>query len=166
MIAGDQRLKRRAGQLRRRRIADALRGEDGGLPVDVRDRHIAARAGGDTLVLSTGTGRAEDPLPDCTRFAGPGTTTAIYMGARQVDRICAALRARGLPETSPVEVCVDVSKPTQRLLSTTLSGLAARLTSDEVRGCAILLVTWPMDAVADGAGPIAAAVRMERLRLA
>ncbi|MBF9061470.1 uroporphyrinogen-III C-methyltransferase, partial [Rhodobacterales bacterium HKCCSP123] len=150
-----------------------------GIPVEIVPGVTAASAAGaalghsltergvsDTLVLSTGTGRAEDPLPDCTRFSGPGTTTAIYMGARQADRICAALKARGMPETSPVEVCVDVSKPSQRLLSTTLSGLPARLKADEVRGCAILLVTWPMDAVTDGVGPVMARTGMDRLRLA
>ncbi len=127
---------------------------------------LTERGVSDTLVLSTGTGRAEAPLPDCTRFAGPGTTTAIYMGVRQADRICAALRARGLPEASPVEVCVDVSKPSQRLLSTTLSGLAERLAAGKVRGCAILLVTWPMDAVAVRAEASRAGSGTDRLRLA
>jgi uroporphyrin-III C-methyltransferase/precorrin-2 dehydrogenase/sirohydrochlorin ferrochelatase len=114
---------------------------------------LTERGVSDTLVLATGTGRDDDPLPDCTRFAGPGTTTAIYMGARQAQRICAALRARGLRGTAPVEICVDVSKPTQRLLSTTLSDMADRLWKEDIRGCAILLVTWPMHENEDRAEP-------------
>ncbi|WP_333712727.1 siroheme synthase CysG [Yoonia sp.] len=150
-----------------------------GLPVEIVPGVTAASAAGaalgrsltergvsDTLVLATGTGRAEDPLPDCTRLAGPGTTTAIYMGVRQAKRICAALRARGLPETSPVAVCVDVSKPSQRLLVTTLSGLTARLTADEIQGCAILLVTWPMDALDLCSGHVTPTPGVDRLRLA
>lgn len=125
-----------------------------GIPVDIVPDVTAAAAAGaalghsltergvsDTLALSTGTGRAEDPRPDCTSFAGPGTITAIYMGVRQADRICTALRARGLSGTAPVEVCVDASKPSQRLVSTTLAELTGRLAAEEIGGCAILPVT-------------------------
>lgn len=130
--------------------------QSAGIPVEIVPGVTAASAAGaalgqsltergvsDTLVLSTGTGSADDPLPDCTRFAGPGTTTAIYMGARQAERICTALRARGLPETATIRLCVDVSKPTQRLVSTTLSGLDDLIDAADIRGCAILLITWP-----------------------
>ncbi|NKX44453.1 siroheme synthase CysG [Roseicyclus persicicus] len=138
-----------------------------GIPVEIVPGVTAASAAGaalghsltergvsDTLVLSTGTGRAEDPLPDCTRFAGPGTTTAIYMGVRQADRICAALRARGLPEAARIELCIDVSKPTQRLVATTLAGLCDRILHDGISGCAILLITWPVPAACAGADPV------------
>lgn len=170
--SGDPGIFGRAGE-----EIEAARAAD--IPVEIVPGVTAAAAAGaalghsltergvsDTLVLSTGTGRPEDPLPDCTRFAGPGTTTAIYMGARQADRICTALRARGLPGTAPVEVCVDVSKPSQRLLSTTLAELPTRLRADEVLGCAILLVTWPMGALSTRAAPPAAVAGMDRLRLA
>jgi len=170
--SGDPGIFGRAGE-----EVDAAR--QAGIPVEIVPGVTAASAAGaalghsltergvsDTLVLTTATGRAADPLPDCTRFAGPGTTTAIYMGVRQADRICTALRARGLPETSPVEVCVDVSKPSQRLLSTTLMGLADRLLEDKVPGCAILLITWPMDAGIHGAYGVTSEASLERLKFA
>lgn len=170
--SGDPGIFGRAGE-----EIDAARAAD--IPVEIVPGVTAASAAGaalghsltergvsDTLVLSTGTGRPEDPLPDCTRFAGPGTTTAIYMGARQADRICTALGARGLPGTSPVEVCVDVSKPSQRLMSTTLSELPTRLAADEIQGCAILLFSWPMEAVADRADHVTAVAGLDRVLLA
>lgn len=129
---------------------------EAGLPVEIVPGVTAASAAGaafgqsltergvsDTLVLATGTGRAEDPLPDCTRFAGPGTTTALYMAVRQAPRICAGLVERGLSPETVVQIAVNVSKPDQRLLTSTIRDLAKALDRDGIGGCAILLVTWP-----------------------
>ena len=129
-----------------------------GIPIEIVPGITAASAAGaalgcsltergktDTLVLTTGTGCAEAPLPDCTRLSGPGTTTAIYMGTRQAERIAEALRAQGLPTDAPIDICVDVSKSSQRLLTTTLGQLAATTSREEITGCAILLVRWPSD---------------------
>ena len=104
---------------------------------------LTERGISDTLILATGTGCAQDPLPDCTRFAGPGTTTAFYMSARQAPRICAALRAKGLVATTPVQLAVDVSKPTQRMFTAPLADLAPLLARENIMGCAIVLITWP-----------------------
>ena len=96
-----------------------------------------------TLVLSTGTGREQDPLPDCTRHAGPGTTTAFYMSVGQAARISAALMEQGLPASAPVQIAVEVTKPGQRLLETQVGSMAETLDANTVTGCAVLLVTWP-----------------------
>lgn len=127
-----------------------------GIPVEIVPGITAACAAGaalgqsltergqsDTLILSTGTGRAEEPFPDCTRFAGPGTTTALYMSVGQAPRISQALQANGLPPDARVEVCVEVSKPKQRLISVPIRDMAAELTAQGISGCAILLVRWP-----------------------
>ena len=106
---------------------------------------LTERGKTDTLVLTTGTGCPEAPLPDCTRLSGSGTTTAIYMGTRQAARIAEALSAQGLPADAPIDICVDVSKSSQRLLTTTLGQLAATTSCEEITGCAILLVKWPSD---------------------
>ena len=50
---------------------------------------------------------------------------------------------QGLPADAPVDIAVDVAKPTQRLLTATVATLAASIAASEVRGCAVLLVTWP-----------------------
>ncbi|WGW05644.1 uroporphyrinogen-III C-methyltransferase [Tropicibacter oceani] len=119
---------------------------------------LTERGVADTLVLATGMGQKGDPLPDCTRLSGPGTTTGFYMSVRQAQRISDALMARGLPGDAPVCVAVEVSKPGERSLRGTVSGLAQLIRDNDVRGCAILLVTWPREAGATvtRAAPVAA----------
>ena len=153
--SGDPGIFGRAGE----EIAAA---EAAGIPVEIVPGVTAASAAGaalgrsltergqtDTLVLATGTGSPEAPLPDCTRLTGPGTTTAIYMGTRQAARIAAALRNQGLPQDALIEICVDVSKNSQRLLTTTLEDFAGTIARENIAGCAILLVSWPSITVAD-----------------
>lgn len=150
--SGDPGIFGRAGE-----EIDAARAAD--IPVEIIPGVTAASAAGaalghsltergvsDTLVLATATGRDANPLPDCTRFAGPGTTTAVYMGVRQAGRLATSLGARGLDGSTVVKVCVDASKPSQRLLSARLDGLAEMLQDEAIDGCAILLVTWPLAA--------------------
>ncbi len=112
----------------------------------------------DTLVLATGTGSADDPLPDCTRFAGPGTTTALYMAARQAGRVQAALLAKGLGPAAPVTVAAEVSKPGEQMVQTTLGRLPADLQTHGIKGCALILVTWPAKAAVAAPTPALAAV--------
>ena len=127
-----------------------------GIPIELVPGVTAASAAGamlcqslternvaDTLVLATGTGCASDPAPDSTRHSGPGTTTAFYMGVRHAGRLAGDLMAKGMPASAPVDVAVDVSKPGQRHIGTTLGALAETLHGNDVSGCAVLLVTWP-----------------------
>ncbi len=131
-----------------------------GIPVEVVPGVTAASAAGasmgrsltergvaNTLVLATGTGRAEDPVPDATRLSGPGTTTALYMSVGQAARLASDWMARGMPPDTPVEICVDVSKPEQRHVPATVATLAQEIQAHDVKGCAVLLVTWPEPAV-------------------
>lgn len=106
-------------------------------------RSLTERGVTDTLVLTTGTGSADDPTPDCTRLAGPGTTTAFYMSVKQSARLARSLMAQGLPADAPVDVATDVSKPGERHLVATIATLSDALRDHKVNGCAILLVTWP-----------------------
>ena len=124
----------------------------------VLGQSLTERGVADTLILATGTGRAEEPVPDCTRFAGPGTTTAIYMGVAQAPRIAAALVARGLPPATTVTVAVEVTRPGERVLTGPVSDLPGLLARNAVSGCAILLVTWPMAARAAIPAPAEAAL--------
>ena len=112
----------------------------------------------DSLVLSTGTARAGDPLPDTLRHSGPGTTTALYMAVAQAPRLVADLLGRGLPASAPVTVAASVSKPEQKLATTTLAALPELLARERITGCTILLITWPAEtAAADHAPPQTAA---------
>ncbi|WP_299783778.1 uroporphyrinogen-III C-methyltransferase [uncultured Marivita sp.] len=106
-------------------------------------RSLTERGVANTLVLTTGTGCASDPLPDSSRLSGPGTTTAFYMSVRQADRLASDLMHRGIPPESHVDICVDVSKPTERHLRATVRTLPEVIHRNRINGCAILLVTWP-----------------------
>lgn len=106
-------------------------------------RSLTARGIANTLVLATGTGCAADPLPDSTRLCGPGTTLALYMSVRQADRLGARLIAQGVPPDSPVDICAEVSKPTERHVAATVATMARSIKDHQITGCAILLVTWP-----------------------
>ena len=106
-------------------------------------KSLTERGVANTLVMATGTGCADDPLPDCTRLSGPGTTTAFYMSVRQADRLSEDLVTRGLPKDSPVDICVNISKPDECHYDTTVANMADVIRQEGIKGCAILLVTWP-----------------------
>ncbi|WP_223427069.1 siroheme synthase CysG [Tateyamaria pelophila] len=106
-------------------------------------RSLTQRDVADTLVLATGTGCASDPVPDSSRLSGPGTTTAFYMAAGHADRLAQNLMCEGLPPQTKIDIAVDVSKPTQRLLTATIATLGTTVQHEHIKGCAILLVTWP-----------------------
>lgn len=116
-------------------------------------RSLTERGVADTLVLATAAGCPDDPLPDCTRLSGPGTTTAFYMAVRQAARLSAGLMGKGLPATAPVDVLVDVSRENQRHLATTVETLAADVAQQGIAGCAIVLVTWPKAGAVRGGRP-------------
>ncbi|MDJ0820270.1 MAG: siroheme synthase CysG [Paracoccaceae bacterium] len=142
---------------------DAAR--DAGIPVELVPGVTAAAAAGaalgrsltergvaNTLVLATGTGCASDPLPDCTRLSGPGTTTAFYMSVRQAGRLADHLMAKGLPGDAHVDISVNVSKPGEKHLVATVASLPEIIAQNEVSGCAVLLVTWPESTAARRTG--------------
>lgn len=127
-----------------------------GIPVELVPGVTAAAAAGaslgksltergvaNTLVLATGTGCTDDPLPDSTRLCGPGTTTAFYMSVRQADRLSQDMLTRGAPPECPVDICVDVSKPGERHITASIQTLPDMIKRHKITGCAILLVTWP-----------------------
>jgi len=113
----------------------------------------AARAGisltergvSDTLVLATGTGAHGGALPESVRLTTPGTRTAFYMATRQAGAIEKALLAQGVPEDVEFTLACDVSKPGERILTGVLKDLEQTVTAAGVRGCAVILVTWPQD---------------------
>lgn len=104
---------------------------------------LTERGATDTLVLATATGAHGGILPDSVRFSGPGTSTVFYMATRQAGPIQRALLQRGLPAHAAITVAVDVSKPTERILSCELRNLKPCIDSAGITGCAVILVTWP-----------------------
>lgn len=104
---------------------------------------LTERGRSDTLVLATGTGSAENPLPDCVRHAAPGTTTVFYMSVRQARRITDALLQKGLPADAEIGIAAEVAKPGQWLDRCHLADLPEALARNHVKGCAVILATWP-----------------------
>ena len=113
---------------------------------------LTERGVSDTLVLATATGSHGGGLPESVRFTTPGTTTAFYMATRQAKVIQNALFERGLPEDAEYTLAVDVSKPTERTVTGRLADLWDTIQSQNVTGCAIILVTWPANAASAYAG--------------
>jgi uroporphyrin-III C-methyltransferase/precorrin-2 dehydrogenase/sirohydrochlorin ferrochelatase len=109
----------------------------------VMGRSLTDRGVANTLILATGTGRLENPTPECARLSGPGSTTVMYMSVRQAERIAGQLRERGVPGWAEISIGVEIEKPGQRLLSATVDTLAQVLAVNGVRGCAVLMLTWP-----------------------
>ena len=106
-------------------------------------RSLTERGVANTLVLASGTGCADDPTPDSTRHSGPGTTTALYMSVAGAKRLSRKWMQQGMPSNNRVDICIDVSKPSQRHLVATVATVSETLSEHDVNGCAVLLVTWP-----------------------
>ena len=106
-------------------------------------RSLTERNVADMLVLATGTGSADDPLPEFTRLSGPGTTTAFYMSVSHADRLARDLMRKGLAAEAPVDIAWQVSKAGEGHVATTLERLAQTIRHEGIKGCAVLLVTWP-----------------------
>lgn len=104
---------------------------------------LTERGTADTLVLATGMAREGAPLPDTLRHAGPGTTLALYMSVAQAERLSDQLIADGLPADADVLIGSSVSKAAEQMISTTVGALAQTLEARQIKGCAVLLITWP-----------------------
>lgn len=63
------------------------------------------------------------------KLADPQSTIVVYMGLANVDEICAALIAAGLPGTTPAAAIANGTTPAQRRCITTLAELPASVTA-------------------------------------
>lgn len=106
-------------------------------------RSLTERGATDTLVIATGTGCADNPLPESARLSGPGTTTAFYMSVRQAGRIARSLMDQGLPGDSPIDLCANISKKNEHLIHTTVRDLPGAVVRHGIKSGAIILVSWP-----------------------
>ena len=106
---------------------------------------LTERGVSDTLILTTGTCREGDPLPESALHARPGTNTVFYMSVRQAARIRDGLIARGVPDGARLQIAADVAKPGEQLLHCALRDLPDTLAASSISGCAILMLTWPKE---------------------
>jgi uroporphyrin-III C-methyltransferase len=82
-------------------------------------------------------------------LADPQATTVIYMGKRTFPVLAAALIDRGLPPDTPALLAEAVSTPDQRLMRSTVAGLARALADDRSPLPGLILVGPLADGVAD-----------------
>lgn len=76
---------------------------------------------------------------DWRALARPGEVAAIYMGKRAARFVQGRLMMHGADPATPVTVIEDASRPTQRILSTTLAELEPALTEAAMTGPALTL---------------------------
>lgn len=109
---------------------------------------LTERGVANTLVLATGTGAEGGALPESVRLTGPGTSTAFYMATQKAREIEKGLRAQGLSGDAEFTLAVGVSKASERILTGQLRDLDRMIKAHNVSGCAVILVTWPLDQAA------------------
>lgn len=139
------------------RAAEELDAANGaGIPVEVvpgitaasaasaqLQRPLTQRGETDKVVFCTGQTRPGDALPDWQAHATPGTTLAFYMAMGHAADIARSLGAAGVPAQTAITVAVNVSKPTQAVIDTTLQDLVHDIADKQIKGCAVVLISLP-----------------------
>lgn len=77
-------------------------------------------------------------------LADPHATTVVFMGQRTFPTMAQGLIANGLPPDTPALLAEAVGHPHQRLLRTTVAGLAALLTSEGPSANPALILYGPL----------------------
>jgi uroporphyrin-III C-methyltransferase/precorrin-2 dehydrogenase/sirohydrochlorin ferrochelatase len=77
---------------------------------------------------------------DWARLVQPEQTLVFYMGLKAMDRICAELRAHGLPDDYPAALVEEGTTSSQRVLCGTLADLPQKKDAADIRGASLLIV--------------------------
>lgn len=77
---------------------------------------------------------------DWAELAKPSATAVIYMGKKASSYLRGRLMMFGASETTPITIVENASRPTQKILSTTLLGLPDVIESADVDGPAIIML--------------------------
>ena len=78
--------------------------------------------------------------PDWRALAAPGSTAVFYMGLARLAHILAQLALHGAPASRPAALVAHGTLPTQRVVSTTLGGIAAAAAAAALESPAVLVV--------------------------
>ncbi|WP_435169120.1 uroporphyrinogen-III C-methyltransferase [Falsirhodobacter sp. 1013] len=103
-------------------------------------RPLTERGRTERLVLATATCRPGETANLSGAFV-PGTTLALYMAMHRLSVVEAELLAAGAPGDCEVEFVQGAGTAGQRILTTTLRGMAAAATG--LSNPAIILIRWP-----------------------
>ncbi|WP_317054965.1 MULTISPECIES: siroheme synthase CysG [Roseovarius] len=77
---------------------------------------------------------------DWASLARPGEVAAVYMGKKSARFIQGRLLMYGADRSTPVSIIENASRPDQRILATTLSGLVNDLDASDLNGPALTLI--------------------------
>lgn len=102
-----------------------------GLPLTLREkvRHFSVVTGATSSYL---------PDLDWATLARPGHAFAVYMGVRSAGAVTARLLAEGASPDLPIIVVENGTRPGERVLQATLSGLPQALAAHAVKGPAVI----------------------------
>ena len=78
--------------------------------------------------------------PDWVALAAPGQTLAFYMGVSAAAQVAERLVAHGLPTRTPVAIVENGSRPSQRVVVTSLAQLDAQVRERRIASPALLIV--------------------------
>jgi len=108
-------------------------------------RSLTERGATERLVLATATCRPGE-VADLAAGFTPGTTLALYMAMHRLATVEAELLATGAPADCVVEVVQSAGTASQRIVVTTLRGMATAAAG--LKNPAVVLIRWPKTATA------------------
>lgn len=86
---------------------------------------LTARGSGRRVLFATG--RTLDGASNLSMAADPQTTLCIYMGCSDIEHLSTQLVSAGLSPNTPAIAAINVSRPTSRLVASTVSHLPLAL---------------------------------------
>jgi uroporphyrin-III C-methyltransferase len=102
---------------------------------------LTHRESGQSVALVTG--HFDPDSPDCT-LDWPGlarmSNVVVYMGLRHIEKVCDRLIAAGMPSDTPAAVVANATLPTQVVIDSPLSRLAADARAAGVPAPAVIVV--------------------------
>ncbi len=84
--------------------------------------------------------RREGELADVKGLAGAGRTLVVYMGIARASALSDALREDGVDGALPIAIVENATRPEERVIITTVGGLADALAHNAVRSPALFIV--------------------------
>ena len=142
---------------------------DAGIPVEIvpgvtaasaaaasLGRGLTERGATDRLMLATAACKPGDPEPDWAAMLRPGTSLAIYMGVRQAPLIVQSLRHALVPMSLEVEIVSKASTAGEKVIRCSLGALATVMKAEQIDNPAVILMSWPKEAIAEVSSVVAA----------
>jgi uroporphyrin-III C-methyltransferase len=84
--------------------------------------------------------RRDGGLAEIAGLAGVGRTLVIYMGIARAQALSAALQADGVAASWPIAIVENATRPNERVIVTTVAGLAGAVGEHCVRSPALFIV--------------------------